>query len=406
MSDEFRYLFEELRVIYRNLKKDNAERKKDIIVINRKLAQLNNLKSNYLDLRSSFLSSNHEIEVVNAIQEYIEHISKYFEAIEEVLKFRQNEYNYNNPVKMVDAGADKFNFKTASCLLPKFDGSKESIYQIIEGLELYEPSLEAASKKLLINYVLKACLSHRDKLRIRTSYLTVETLIADLKKHFLPHQSPSAILTRLQNSTQGSQSIEDYGRSITALMADLTISQSSSNNAEIVDAFKKQNEKLAVNAFSNGLRSHELRTILKARNFENLGDAINAAKDESVINQTSTQMLYANTQNQRTSNLSNHNSNQNYSTRRFHNHNRVNNNFGNRRGKLPFQTNSNTYNRQGNSNSRNFRGNNNYYHSNRSRGRFFRSPSHNMYSYVANDCIQSQGASSSTEQTFFRGPQE
>ena len=42
---------------------------------------------------------------------------------------------------------------------------------------------------------------------------------------------------------------------------------------------KNVNEKVAVNAFSNGLKNPELRTIIKPRNYQSLKAAIGGAKN-------------------------------------------------------------------------------------------------------------------------------
>lgn len=63
---------------------------------------------------------------------------------------------------------------------------------------------------------------------------------------------------------------------------DLTITQSEDDENK-VGILQKVNERIAVNSFSNGLRNTELRTIIKARNYTKLSDAIQGAKDEEVL---------------------------------------------------------------------------------------------------------------------------
>ena len=47
-----------------------------------------------------------------------------------------------------------------------------------------------------------------------------------------------------------------------------------------MDILKISNEKLAIGVFTNGLSNPELRTVVKARNYSTIKDAINGAKDE------------------------------------------------------------------------------------------------------------------------------
>ena len=64
-------------------------------------------------------------------------------------------------------------------------------------------------------------------------------------------------------------------------MADLTISQAG-GDTQSEKVLAGVNEKLAINAFANGLRQNELKTIIKARNFATLREAVLAAAEESL----------------------------------------------------------------------------------------------------------------------------
>lgn len=188
--------------------------------------------------------------------------------------------NYeNNFAKM----GESFSFKTASALLPKLDGSTDTVHQLIESIDFYESSLAAESKPQVINYVLKICLSHRDRIRMKSGYTTVFELIVDLKRNFLPKQSAPSLIAKMQASSQGNLTTSEYGRSIETLMADLTIAQVGEiAETQVIEVISKQNEKLAVDIFAKGLRSREIRTVIKARNYERLSEAISAANEEAL----------------------------------------------------------------------------------------------------------------------------
>lgn len=258
---------------------------------------------------------------------------------------------------------EQFNFKTAASLLPKLDGKVETVYSLIDGIELYEPSLNEAGKPLLVNYVLKACILHKDKLRLKFNYGNTADLIKDLKTNFLPRQSAPVLAARLQALRQNNMSIAEYATSIESLMSDLTLAQGGSD-PNVTEIFKKANEKLAIDVFANGIRSNELRTIIKARGFESLSEAINAAKDESVRvqqqpavyhvrgqanfrgrgNYQNTKYRVNNNRNNNNFNRNNNNSNRNYSNMNnnngSHNFNRNSNNRGNyNRGNSRFLSN-------------------------------------------------------------------
>ncbi|KAF5279824.1 hypothetical protein FQA39_LY18217 [Lamprigera yunnana] len=138
--------------------------------------------------------------------------------------------------------SETFDFKTAASLLSK------TVYQLIEGIELYEPSLSAVGKPIFINYVLKPCLSN---------YTNTNKLITDLKKQFLPKQSSTALVAQLQQTKQGNLNIDKDGRSIESLMVDFTITQGG-DNGEAIATFRKANEKIAIDVFTRGIRNREV----------------------------------------------------------------------------------------------------------------------------------------------------
>ncbi|CAG9115832.1 unnamed protein product [Plutella xylostella] len=71
---------------------------------------------------------------------------------------------------------------------------------------------------------------------------------------------------------------------------DLTISQSD-DNPEAYGVLKPLNEKTAIKRFSDGLRSSRLSTIIAARNYSSLSEAIQAAKDEETMSTSSSEVL-------------------------------------------------------------------------------------------------------------------
>lgn len=74
-------------------------------------------------------------------------------------------------------------------------------------------------------------------------------------------------------------SISDFGKEITELFVNLTIAQTD-GKTENYNVLKLINEKQAIKQFSDGLRNRRLSTLIAARNFSSINDAIQAAKDE------------------------------------------------------------------------------------------------------------------------------
>ncbi|XP_073960986.1 uncharacterized protein [Choristoneura fumiferana] len=84
-----------------------------------------------------------------------------------------------------------------------------------------------------------------------------------------------------------------YASQIETLFVDLTISQANSN-PEAYSILKPLNEQIAIKKFADGLRNRRLSTIISARNYSELKDAVRAAEDEEVsqpLPSTSNSML-------------------------------------------------------------------------------------------------------------------
>lgn len=176
-------------------------------------------------------------------------------------------------------GKMEFDLRVACNLIPVMDGVENTTKRLIDSTEMYANMIDDKGKDLLITFVLKSRLSENAKLRISGSYETVEELIKDLRCHLLPKKSFVAIQSKLQSIQQGSNSIDTYGTEVEKLFTELTISQAEGDSATY-KVLKPLNEKLAIKRFSDGLRSSKLGTIISARNYSNLKDAIQAAKDE------------------------------------------------------------------------------------------------------------------------------
>lgn len=173
----------------------------------------------------------------------------------------------------------EFDLKTACSLLPVMDDSENVTKRLIDGIEMYSDMIGETDKDLLIKFILKSRLSENAKLRMASKYSSVTELIKDMRTHLLTKKSFTAIQSRLQNISQGQRSIEEYGSEIEKLFTDLTISQADGDYNKY-DILKPLNEKLAIRKFSEGIKGSKLSTIIAARNYSSLKDAIQAAKDE------------------------------------------------------------------------------------------------------------------------------
>lgn len=175
---------------------------------------------------------------------------------------------------------DNFELKTALHLLPVISDDKTSVKQLIDNIQYYNSLLtKPECKKNLIKFILKSRLSQSAKLRLKDDYTSVEALIRDMQMELLPKKGAAAIQNKLQKTRQNEMPIVDYGKLITELFVDLTISQAD-GNTECYNILKSINEKQAIKQFSDGLRNRRIGTIISARNYSSLKDAIQAAQDE------------------------------------------------------------------------------------------------------------------------------
>lgn len=304
---DFSYLCEEVRSLERNTSKDNQQRRQNLQVTSQRLAELNKFEIRLSKLRALFNESPDALvqskvdEVKTCVREINEKIQKSKNILldrltslsntassesssNSVTVTRKNSSDNSDNHVLVHKGnsenmAEKFDLRTATSLLPCMDNSESTTKQLIDAIELYAQLLDDAGKTLLINYVLKVKLSQCAKLRLEKAYTSVESLIRDMKRHLLTKKSATALANQLHNVKQHQKSIDGFGKTIEELMVDLTLAQAE-NDENAVKVLSKINEKVAINAFANGLKNHELRTIIKARNFDNLKDAVCAAVEE------------------------------------------------------------------------------------------------------------------------------
>lgn len=278
---QFKYIYEELRVFLRNLNKDNNERRLDQRVISKKLAKVDRIKKEFITLKKGCSQSKFSEKDYSLIIEYVREIDKVVIEIDNILKSRNEDVQLKLYINSSETNIkmEKFDLRTASSLLPNMDRSEDSVKQLIDAIELYNDLLDDAGKKLLTMYVLKTKLTQAAKLRLEKHYDNNENLIKDMKQNLLTRKSAAVLSSDLHNSKQGNKTVEQFGKSIEELMVNLTITQSNGND-DSTKILAGTNEKIALNVFSNGLRDNDVRTIIKARNFLSLKDAIRVAQDE------------------------------------------------------------------------------------------------------------------------------
>lgn len=287
MAEKLKALYDNLFEIRKYLIKIGPDRRKGNIVVV-KLGEADNLVKEYkifLEYFSNTKStlSKSECSIIN---ELCINFDQLYEQILDLCSHKPI-----GSIKM--ANTCTFDLKTALSLLPVCSNDEVSVKQLIDGIEYYKSELDETSQAKLLNFVLKTRLTQAAKLKLSPTYANINELIAEMKAQLLPKKSATAIQQKLQNFKQNDLTIDDFGRQITELFVDLTISQSDGNDANF-KVLKPINEKQAIKCFADGLRSRRLGTIITARTYTSLKDAVQAAIDEDISGPSTSNILSMN----------------------------------------------------------------------------------------------------------------
>lgn len=278
MADILAHVLEQLKEIRTYLVKIGAKRRQKDIG-GKKLLEANAIYNEYLH---TYEYINSEIESSKIKESDILLYRQIFCDIESL--FQQiNQLCTVESDTSISVTMSNFDLRVALSLIPNMTTNDEiTIKQVIDSIDYYDSLLDKKEcKEKLINFVLKSRLSQSAKLRLNISYSSITDLLQDMRKHLLPQKGSTALQIKLQNVKQNNMSIKEFGDEISELMTDLTISQAD-NDSNSFKVLKPLNEKLAIKRFSDGLRNRRLSTIIAARNFEYLKDAVQAAIDEEV----------------------------------------------------------------------------------------------------------------------------
>lgn len=304
MAKEIENIYNELCKIRTYLIKIGPKRRLESKVSSRKLEESTNLFYSFKKLCKEIEANlkefkNEELIIINEYRHKIE------ELIIEIKELCEKESSYSNSdfeslsedegkiVKMA-----KFDLKIALNLLSVMTNDELSIKQLIDGIDYYSSILDSQSQEQLITFVMKSRLSQAAKLKLASNYDSVKDLLHDMRVQLLPTKSATAIQSKLHSFCQKQMTIDEYGKAITEMFVDLTIAQSEGKPSNY-QVLKPLNEKQAIKRFADGLRNRRLSTIIAARNYESLKDAVQAAVDEETTTPSTSGEIMAFNQNNR-----------------------------------------------------------------------------------------------------------
>lgn len=258
---------------------------KDAEILNK---VLNSIKANYSEIKQLVSDESQELEIQVSVDEnLLESLGTPVQNIIIQPSTSGAEINIQN------SNMATFDLKVAIGLLPALDDTETKTLQLIDAIDLYSSMLSTDNdKKNLIKFVLKTRLTHASKIRLKSNYNTVDELLQDMRVHLLTRQSDTALQTQLSRSRQGDKTVQQFGKEIEDLFVNLTISQANGDD-NAFKILKPINEKNAIKKFSDGLRSQRLSTVIAARNFSTLKDAIRSAQDEDTDKSTDTPQIFS-----------------------------------------------------------------------------------------------------------------
>lgn len=269
-------IFTELNDIRTYLIKIGASRRKGEI-LDKKLGAAKSCYSKYVKILELVKNKSSDTDQYWLLESNLENkIENLYKEILNLCQVRQVEGTTSTM-------ESNFDLKIATALLPIMTDDEDITIKLIDAIELYSSMLNENSQSLLINFVLKTRLSRSAQLRINKTYNDIKSLVKDMRLHLLTQKSDVALQSKLLSARQDNKSINDFGKEIEQLLVDLTISQADGDSSKF-DILRPINERNAIKRFADGLRSQRLGTVIAARNYTTLKDAIRAAEDESQSN--------------------------------------------------------------------------------------------------------------------------
>lgn len=277
MADVLELCYTELKGIKTYLIKIGPKRRQGN-VLERKLCEAKEIYDKYIDIIKIITD---DIKKGNIGQSEKILIDKFCIDFESLYKQILDLCAMSDTSSSEDTKMESFNLKVALSLLPLMTNDNEcSLKQLIDNIEYYSSLLAGDEcKKKLVQFVLKSRLSQHAKLQLQTDYASVHDLISDMRTVLLPQKSPFAIQNKINQLKQNDLSVQDYGNQLSELFVDLTVSQAE-GNLDTYKMIKPLNEKMIIKRFADGLRNRRLSTIISARNYGSMKDAIQGAKDE------------------------------------------------------------------------------------------------------------------------------
>lgn len=249
-------IFEELGLILENIRKTTNRPYKEKTVKD-KLLVIENLFKQYI-VEHTQLGKNSKTDL-SILTEH---------------KFKTRQ-TYELAKKKLSAMTDTFDIRTATSLIPVYDGKNEQLDSFTDSVLLMKELTAETHQEILLKFI-KTRLIGKAREIVSSGITTTDELLSKLRIKCASKLSSESVLAQLKRAKQGSSSISDFADEIDSLASRLAKTYVSEELATS-EAASKLAEKFALEALTNGVRNPETSLILKAGNFTNLSDAISKA---------------------------------------------------------------------------------------------------------------------------------
>lgn len=172
--------------------------------------------------------------------------------------------------------------KTASTLIPAYDGSAEKLDATLAAINALKTIITEDNKTAAINVILSK-LSDKARAAVGVNINNVDEIVQKLQEKCTPRQQPETVLAKL-NAVKQIGELDQFTNQVEKLSLELEKSYIALNIP--VEVAAKMASKSGIKALANGIRCQETRTILKAGQFDNLNSAIGRATENYAENAT------------------------------------------------------------------------------------------------------------------------
>lgn len=178
--------------------------------------------------------------------------------------------------------------KTASTLIPEFDGSSDKLNRVIAAINALETIVTNANKAAAIQVILSK-LSGKARSAVGDNPQEIKQITDGLKAKCSTTLQPEVILAKLANERQTSELAK-----FTEQIEKLTLQLENAYVAEKVplDTASRLAVRAGTNALASGLKNKESQLIIKAGKFETLAEAIGKATENEKNPTTNTVLFY------------------------------------------------------------------------------------------------------------------